>query len=179
MSTPCRGDSGGPLIKNVLGIDTLVGVVSFGSLDCDPSIPSVYTSVAHFAGWIQDFLDLTNVPSRLHLTGKGKTIRNGDRSPRRADGTDFGRRKSKRTQAFVLRNAGEGLLTVRHVAESHRNFRIRRAPARLIESGGASKLKVLYRPRKRPRKARTLVKIYTNDPQNSIYVFKIRRRSKR
>ncbi|KAM5259871.1 putative serine protease 47 [Hipposideros larvatus] len=48
----CRGDSGGPLICDLLSSWVLVGLASWG-LDCrHPIYPSVFTSVIYFADWI-------------------------------------------------------------------------------------------------------------------------------
>ncbi|KAM5259868.1 putative serine protease 47 [Hipposideros larvatus] len=48
----CRGDSGGPLICDLLSSWVLVGLASWG-LDCRrPIYPSVFTSVIYFADWI-------------------------------------------------------------------------------------------------------------------------------
>ncbi|KAL1377192.1 hypothetical protein pipiens_016439 [Culex pipiens pipiens] len=51
----CRGDSGGPLMRQVRGVWYLVGVVSFGELQCGhKDHPSVYTNVAEYVDWIED-----------------------------------------------------------------------------------------------------------------------------
>ncbi|XP_066144718.1 uncharacterized protein [Euwallacea fornicatus] len=46
----CNGDSGGPLLVD--GVQ--VGIVSFGEENCSASIPSVYTRVTKFNGWINE-----------------------------------------------------------------------------------------------------------------------------
>ena len=64
----CSGDSGGPLMRqvrchncwrkiNMFGFQVgakwfLTGVVSFGTNECDSSLPGVYTSIKHFHDWI-------------------------------------------------------------------------------------------------------------------------------
>lgn len=54
---PCRGDSGGPLMKLVRGIYwQLVGIVSFGpkvcAIDGIDSKAAVFTKVQYFIPWI-------------------------------------------------------------------------------------------------------------------------------
>ncbi|GJQ83510.1 hypothetical protein Trydic_g15634, partial [Trypoxylus dichotomus] len=49
----CYGDSGGPLVAN----GNLIGIVSYGMLACGSGIPSVYTRVSYFKGWIQSIID--------------------------------------------------------------------------------------------------------------------------
>jgi secreted trypsin-like serine protease len=44
----CRGDSGGPLISNVNGIDLVVGVTSWGSAKCLPNKPTVFNRVSYY-----------------------------------------------------------------------------------------------------------------------------------
>ncbi|XP_067458853.1 chymotrypsin A-like isoform X3 [Thunnus thynnus] len=48
----CMGDSGGPLVCQKAGAWTLVGVVSFGSADCNPMMPAVYARVTALRAWI-------------------------------------------------------------------------------------------------------------------------------
>eukprot|EP00092_Neocalanus_flemingeri_P038358 GFUD01041761.1.p1 GENE.GFUD01041761.1~~GFUD01041761.1.p1 ORF type:complete len:414 (-),score=82.69 GFUD01041761.1:50-1291(-) len=50
----CIGDSGGPLMAQVGSTWYLAGVVSFGTQQCDSSLPGVYTRVSHFYSWIQN-----------------------------------------------------------------------------------------------------------------------------
>ena len=176
-STPCRGDSGGPLIKNIDGADTLVGIVSFGSADCDPAIPSVYTNVAFYATWIQPLLALTATAPIASVSGRNRVIANNDGSPREKDLTDFGERRSSKTHTFTIQNQGSGLLTIRSADESHRNFSIRTAPATIVQSGSATSIRVTYKPRKRPRKSKTWVRLFTNDPAAPVYTYRVLGRS--
>lgn len=44
----CNGDSGGPLLYG----GKLIGIVSFGLAGCYPQLPSVYTRVSSYGGWI-------------------------------------------------------------------------------------------------------------------------------
>jgi len=54
----CSGDSGGPLFyENDEGRSFLVGVVSFGTVTCDSSLPGVYTRISSFVPWIYDTID--------------------------------------------------------------------------------------------------------------------------
>lgn len=38
-------------------IDTIVGITSYGTKQCDSTKPSVYTSIAYFKDWIQSVID--------------------------------------------------------------------------------------------------------------------------
>ena len=42
----CNGDSGGPLVK--MNTNTVVGITAFGALDCDLSVPTIFTKVAYY-----------------------------------------------------------------------------------------------------------------------------------
>lgn len=44
----CSGDSGGPLLVD--GVQ--VGVISFGTVDCQLGLPSVYTGLTEYRDWI-------------------------------------------------------------------------------------------------------------------------------
>ncbi|KAH8365820.1 hypothetical protein KR093_004832 [Drosophila rubida] len=53
QSTPCYGDSGGPLaIRNDDGTNTLIGLTSFG-MNCSLNTPVMYTRVSSFLQWIK------------------------------------------------------------------------------------------------------------------------------
>jgi len=52
----CTGDSGGPLMAQVGNTWYLAGVVSFGTQQCDSSLPGIYTRISHFHAWIQGVL---------------------------------------------------------------------------------------------------------------------------
>lgn len=54
----CNGDSGGPLIVmgDDPGQDVQVGIVSWGDVCGDVSLPGVYADVAYFAPWIDSIL---------------------------------------------------------------------------------------------------------------------------
>lgn len=47
----CQGDSGGPLQTHQTGINTVVGIISFG-FGCANGLPGVYTRVAVYLDWI-------------------------------------------------------------------------------------------------------------------------------
>lgn len=176
IATPCVGDSGGPLIKEIAGIDTLVGVVSFGSADCnDASLPAIYTRVPLFASWIDEQLDLTATPPGLTLTGKGRQIRSSAK-PRENNGTDFGelrRPGSQRTRSFSVNNAGSGLLTARSIQLTGKGFRLRQTPATLVGAESASSLKVTFRAPRGKKRFRSRVQILTNDPARPVYSLKL------
>jgi len=48
----CSGDSGGPLMNQINALWYLSGVVSFGTNECDSSLPGVYTNIEFFYDWI-------------------------------------------------------------------------------------------------------------------------------
>jgi len=57
-SDSCSGDSGGPIFaENEEGRTFLIGVVSFGTVSCDSSLPGVYTRVSSFTPWIHNIID--------------------------------------------------------------------------------------------------------------------------
>lgn len=47
-----QGDSGGPLICKIDERYKLIGVVSWGSDNCDPESPTVYTRISAYRDWI-------------------------------------------------------------------------------------------------------------------------------
>lgn len=54
VSGSCKGDSGGPLVRKAAdGILEVVGVTSFGTLDCNLNQPGVYTRVSNYLDWIR------------------------------------------------------------------------------------------------------------------------------
>ncbi|KFB46643.1 AGAP009844-PA-like protein [Anopheles sinensis] len=53
-SDSCRGDAGGPLMRQVRGVWYLVGIVSFGARNCGTvDFPGVYTNVIRYLDWIE------------------------------------------------------------------------------------------------------------------------------
>ncbi|XP_039764223.1 phenoloxidase-activating enzyme-like isoform X2 [Pararge aegeria] len=50
----CKGDSGGPLMYENENVHEVIGVVSFGLLQCGIKKPSVYTKVYEYLSWIND-----------------------------------------------------------------------------------------------------------------------------
>lgn len=179
IATPCVGDSGSPLVKNIAGIDTLVGLVSFGSADCsDASLPTIYTRIPLFAPWIEEHLSLTATPPGLTLTGKGRPVASGAR-PKETNGTNFGELKrpgSQRTRTFAVNNAGSGLLTARSTQLTGKGFSLRQAPATLIGAGSVSSLKVTFRAPRGKKRFRSRVQILTNDPARPVYTIKLEAR---
>jgi hypothetical protein len=47
-SGACNGDSGGPLLSTINGINVIVGVTSWGARNCLPNRPSIFTRVSYF-----------------------------------------------------------------------------------------------------------------------------------
>ena len=58
-SLDCVGDSGGPVIRKLHGINVLVGIISWGRGCRDPDVPSysVYTKVRCYLPWIHESLN--------------------------------------------------------------------------------------------------------------------------
>ena len=52
------GDSGGPLICDVKGEATLIGIVSRGTGCALEDHPGIYTTVADYADWARDMIKL-------------------------------------------------------------------------------------------------------------------------
>jgi secreted trypsin-like serine protease len=52
-SGACSGDSGGPLISNIDGINVIVGITSWGSKFCKPNKPSIFSRVSYFENEIK------------------------------------------------------------------------------------------------------------------------------
>ena len=51
-TVPFQGDSGGPLVCEKAGAWTLVGIVSWGSGTCTPTMPGVYARVTELVAWV-------------------------------------------------------------------------------------------------------------------------------
>jgi len=175
IACPCVGDSGGPLVKNLSGTDRLAGLVSFGSLDCDPTLPTIYTRIPSFAPWIEESLALTAAPSAISIRGKGRAIGSGAMA-KGANGTDFGELRgprARRTRAFPVANTGAGLLTVRSVTVSGRGFSLRTAPATILGAGGSGTMKVTFVAPARGKRHQGRIQLLTNDPANPVFLLRV------
>ncbi|NXO03798.1 CTRL protease, partial [Rhinopomastus cyanomelas] len=52
-ASSCQGDSGGPLVILNGNTWTLIGIVSWGTTDCNVRTPAIYTRVSEFRNWIE------------------------------------------------------------------------------------------------------------------------------
>ncbi|XP_061450632.1 chymotrypsin-like protease CTRL-1 [Rhineura floridana] len=52
-ASSCQGDSGGPLVCQKGSAWTLIGIVSWGTTNCNVQAPAVYTRVSKFHSWIE------------------------------------------------------------------------------------------------------------------------------
>lgn len=175
IACPCVGDSGGPLVKNLSGTDYLAGLVSFGSLDCDPTLPTIYTRIPSFAPWIEESLALTAAPSSISIQGKGRTITSGAKT-KVANGSDFGELRgprARRTRSFSIANAGAGLLTVRSASISGRGFSLRAAPATIVAAGGSGTMKVTFVAPARGKRHQGRIHLFTNDPATPVFLLRV------
>jgi len=57
FSKACPGDSGSPLIASFGGIETLLGLVSFGADDCTIPAPSVYVRISSYIDFIEQAIE--------------------------------------------------------------------------------------------------------------------------
>lgn len=73
-SGACEGDSGGGLFT-AERTPTLIGLVSFGSVDCANGEPTVYTKVGYYYPWIKESKALlSNSISKMELSGAENAI---------------------------------------------------------------------------------------------------------
>jgi secreted trypsin-like serine protease len=181
IATPCVGDSGSPLVKQVAGQDRLAGLVSFGTIDCgDATKPTIYTRIPSFAGWLNDRLVLTATDPAPSLTGNGRVVGEGSQA-RAANGSDFGilgRVGTSRTRAFRLANRGTGWLTVRNAIVRGRGYSREKAPAAIVPGGSATPLRVRFsHPGRSGRFAGKLI-LQTNDPADPVSVYRLAGRAR-
>ncbi|XP_046290357.1 chymotrypsin-like protease CTRL-1 isoform X2 [Marmota monax] len=55
-ASSCQGDSGGPLVCQKGNTWVLIGVVSWGTNNCDVQAPAMYTRVSKFNTWINQVI---------------------------------------------------------------------------------------------------------------------------
>ena len=62
ISNSCVGDSGGPLMafNKESGITEVIGILSHGVKQCNSEKPSIYTRVAKYLNWINEFITDAN-----------------------------------------------------------------------------------------------------------------------
>ena len=59
----CRGDSGGPIFKQENDVYILIGLVSWGHVDCNSNLyPDVWAAIAPVYDWIQHHMLHSDVP---------------------------------------------------------------------------------------------------------------------
>lgn len=180
IATPCVGDSGGPLVRNSGGDEVLVGLVSFGTAECDDATqPTVYTRLSYFFSWIEERLDLTAAPAPFSVSGKGRNIRSGE-APKARKGTDFETLKGRatsRTRRFQIANPGSGWLTIQSAAVSGRGFSLRKAPGAIVLPGGSTTLKVKLSNRSGRPRYRGRLLLRTNQPDRPLFILRMEGRS--
>ncbi|XP_031154764.1 chymotrypsin-like protease CTRL-1 [Sander lucioperca] len=52
----CQGDSGGPLVCENSGVWSLVGIVSWGTSNCNVRTPAVYARVSYLRSWVDQIV---------------------------------------------------------------------------------------------------------------------------
>ncbi|XP_065393583.1 chymotrypsin-like protease CTRL-1 isoform X3 [Macaca fascicularis] len=55
-ASSCQGDSGGPLVCQKGNTWVLIGIVSWGTKNCNVRAPAVYTRVSKFSAWINQVI---------------------------------------------------------------------------------------------------------------------------
>ncbi|PLX71728.1 MAG: hypothetical protein C0602_00595 [Denitrovibrio sp.] len=70
----CQGDSGGPLFVDGSSIDSLIGIVSYGTGCAQPDFYGVYTKVENYTAWIES-------NTGLDFDSAGKLVINEDSDP--------------------------------------------------------------------------------------------------
>ncbi|MCB1202706.1 MAG: serine protease [Verrucomicrobiae bacterium] len=177
----CGGDSGGPLfdLDGDSGNPLVVGLTSFGLRCAQRDVPGIYTNVGNYSDWVDFFLGLpTSGDPVAELSGHGRPIGNPSYSPRRANGTHFGRKvRSGRviTRRFPLSNEnGTFPLSIEKSGSTNRNFKV--STSSYVLSGATGVVNVRFRaPYSRRRNSRSLSRITLrlNDPANPAYVFRV------
>ncbi len=180
IATPCFGDSGGPLVRDFGGTDLLVGLVSFGTAECDDaSQPTIYTRLSYFFSWVEERLAATESPPRMTVLGKGRSIASNEK-PRLAKGSDFGTLKGKsasRTRSFRIVNQGSGWLTIQSANVSGRGFSLRSFPAPVLVSGAGTDVRVKWSNRSGKARSRGRLLIRTNQSDQPLYILRVEGRS--
>ncbi len=177
----CAGDSGGPLFHPTWssGEPVLAGLTSYGLRCAAKNTPGIYTNVGNYAPWIDAFLaQAVDRDPSIEVRGRGLPIPSGSRAARRRNGTDFGkpvRAGRSSVRHFLVSNApGCAPLAIESVTSSNRRFRFVSVPKHLF-TGSSARLAVRFRsPFSWTRgRARTLVKIRSNDPARPFYTLRL------
>lgn len=68
----CSGDSGGPLTARIRGVETLVGITSYGARSCRAKVPTVFTKVPYYERDINT--GIANVTARALSVSKSGPV---------------------------------------------------------------------------------------------------------
>ena len=73
-SSPCNGDSGGPLSCETGGTYKVVGVVSGAGVECNVSFPAMFIKVSAYRTWIDEHMqkEMLSQPKEENKTAASK-----------------------------------------------------------------------------------------------------------
>lgn len=179
----CQGDSGGPLFDLDGGpgnTPLLVGITSYG-LGCAEGYPGIYTNVGYFSSLISAFLSQpTTGDPAAQVSGSGIVIPNGTAGVSRANGTKFKgkvRGGKKRSKSFLISNTSSGIPMNVDVVAKGSAFSVKKEPG-YVFSSRAAVFRIEFTAPRRTRRNKCRVIVYTNDPNNRVYTFRLQAKSK-